>query len=83
MTEPRRRSPLKRGAGAACTEGRNEVEDGARRCGPRSRPAGSVRRRGRSSGRRTTVVGQFEPFGVRAGQFSGSLRNAPTMTHRV
>lgn len=39
MIEPRRRSPFKRGAGAACTEGRNEVEDGARRCGPRSRPA--------------------------------------------
>ncbi len=46
MIEPRRRSPLKRGAGAGRTEGRNEVEDGARRCGPRSRLAGSDRRRG-------------------------------------
>ncbi|KAF0180770.1 MAG: hypothetical protein FD160_1732 [Caulobacteraceae bacterium] len=30
MIEPRRRSPLKRGAGAACTEGRNGVKDGQR-----------------------------------------------------
>lgn len=30
MIGPRRRSPLKRGAGATCTEGRNRVKDGQR-----------------------------------------------------